>query len=52
MMHFPLDAAKAAQPFTKYPKLQAYLERLEAEPAYKKAVERGEGSNDFGVFLK
>lgn len=42
MMSFPLAAAKGRAGFKQeaHPKLWAYVERLEAQEAYKKAVER------------
>lgn len=51
LMSFPLGAARGRAGLTKeaYPKLWAYVERLEGREAYKKAVERVveiEGSYD------
>ena len=41
-MSFPIEAAAArVGAFTKYPKLQSFLDRIHARPAYKKALERG-----------
>lgn len=41
-MSFPLIAAKGRAGLTKekYPKLWAYVDKLEAEPGYKKAAEK------------
>jgi glutathione S-transferase len=42
MMSFPLEAAAArASALTGRPKLGAFLERLHARPAYRRALERG-----------
>ena len=41
-MSFPLDAASARAGLgTQYPKLQGFLDRIHARPAYKRAIERG-----------
>jgi len=42
MMSFPLEASKGRAGLTqeKYPKLWAYVERLEARDAYKRAVQK------------
>jgi glutathione S-transferase len=41
-MSFPLEAAAARAPIVKQlPKLSAFLQRIQARPAYKRALERG-----------
>ncbi len=41
-MSFPLEAAAArAGPASKTPKIEAFLERIHARPAYRRALERG-----------
>ena len=41
-MSFPLEAAAARSPlFKKLPKLSAFVERVQARPAYKRALEKG-----------
>lgn len=42
MLSFPLIAGQSRSGLTKeaYPKLHAYVSRLEAEPGYKKSVEK------------
>ena len=46
-MSFPLEAAAARGGLdAKYPKLSAFLERIHARPAYRRALERG-GKYDF-----
>ena len=47
MMSFPLEAAaQRAGLDARYPKLQAWLKRIHARPAYRRALERG-GPYDF-----
>jgi glutathione S-transferase len=46
-MTFVLEAAQAGGRLKDYPNLFAYLGRMQARPAYKKAVERG-GTYDIG----
>jgi glutathione S-transferase len=47
MMSFPLEAAaQRAGLDARYPKLQAWLQRIHARPAYRRALERG-GPYDF-----
>jgi glutathione S-transferase len=46
-MSFVLEAAQAGGRLKDYPNLFAYLERMQARPAYKKAIERG-GPYDIG----
>jgi glutathione S-transferase len=42
MMSFPIEAAAArADALASYPRLQAFLERIHARPAYRTALERG-----------
>lgn len=41
MMSFPVEAAAVRTLGDGYPKLHAFLERIHARPAYKKALERG-----------
>jgi glutathione S-transferase len=42
MMSFPVEAAAVRTDLkTEYPKLRAFLDRVHARPAYKKALERG-----------
>jgi glutathione S-transferase len=42
MMSFPIEAAAARTDLkSEYPKLRAFLDRIQARPAYKKALERG-----------
>ena len=42
MMSFPLEAAGArAQAFEGRPKMKAFVERIHARPAYRRALERG-----------
>jgi glutathione S-transferase len=40
-MSFPVEAAAARNGMGDYPKLQAFLDRIHARPAYKRALERG-----------
>ena len=41
-MSFPLEAAAARSPlFARLPKLKAFVDRIQARPAYKRAVEKG-----------
>ncbi len=41
-MSFPLEAAAARSPlFARLPKLKTYVDRIQARPAYKRAVEKG-----------
>jgi len=40
-MSFPVEAAAARGGMDGYPKLKAFLDRIHARPAYKKALERG-----------
>ena len=41
-MSFPLEAAAARSPvFARLPKLKAFVDRVQARPAYKRAVEKG-----------
>ena len=41
-MSFPLEAVAARSPlFARLPKLKAYVDRIQARPAYKRAVEKG-----------
>jgi glutathione S-transferase len=41
-MSFPLEAAAARAPIVKQlPKLAAFLDRIQARPAYKRALEKG-----------
>ena len=41
-MSFPLEAAAARSPlFAQLPKLKAFVDRIHARPAYKRAIERG-----------
>ena len=41
-MSFPLEAAAARSPiFAQLPKLKAFVDRVQARPAYKRAVEKG-----------
>jgi glutathione S-transferase len=40
-MSFPVEAAAARGGMGGYPKLQSFLDRIHARPAYKKALERG-----------
>jgi glutathione S-transferase len=41
-MSFPLEAAAARSPlFARLPKLEAFVDRVHARPAYKRAVEKG-----------
>jgi glutathione S-transferase len=42
MMSFPLEAAaQRAGLDARYPRLQAFLQRIHARPAYRRALERG-----------
>jgi len=42
LMSFPLEAAAARAPIVRQmPKLSAFLQRIQARPAYKRALERG-----------
>jgi len=53
MMSFPLDGARKQwleKDAAKYPRTLAYLDRIEAEPAMRRAVEKG-GRNNFSIFL-
>ena len=50
---FPLDGARKQwleKDAAKYPRTLAYLDRIEAEPAMRRAVEKG-GRNNFSIFL-
>ncbi|MFB9068643.1 glutathione S-transferase family protein [Pseudofulvimonas gallinarii] len=40
-MSFPVQAARARLGLERYPRLQAFLQRIEARPAYRRALERG-----------
>jgi glutathione S-transferase len=41
-MSFPLEAAAARAPiFKRLPRLSAFVERIQARPAYKRALEKG-----------
>lgn len=40
-MSFPIEAAAARAGFAKQPGLRAFLERIHARPAYRRALERG-----------
>ena len=40
-MSFPLEAAEARAGIEAYPKIQAFLARIRARPAYQRAIERG-----------
>lgn len=40
-MSFPLQAAQARHGFDQYPRLRAFVQRVEARPAYRRALERG-----------
>jgi len=41
-MSFPIEAAAARSPlFARLPRLKAFLDRIQARPAYKRAVEKG-----------
>ncbi|MFZ4604226.1 MAG: glutathione S-transferase, partial [Caulobacterales bacterium] len=40
-MTFVLEAAGATGRLGQYPRLSAYLARMQARPAYKRAIERG-----------
>lgn len=40
-MSFPVQAAKARLGLERYPRLQAFLQRIEARPAYQRALDRG-----------
>ena len=41
-MSFPIEAAAARSPlFARLPKLKAFVDRIQARPAYKRAVEKG-----------
>jgi glutathione S-transferase len=41
-MSFPLEAAAARSPiFARLPKLKAFVDRIQARPAYKRAIEKG-----------
>lgn len=40
-MSFPLEAAAARADLAAYPKIRAFLERIHARPAYRRALERG-----------
>ena len=40
-MSFPLDAAAVRTGLDRFPKLQGFLDRIHARPAYKRAMERG-----------
>ncbi|MBV9836316.1 MAG: glutathione S-transferase family protein, partial [Alphaproteobacteria bacterium] len=43
-MSFPLEASAARSPlFKQLPKLSAFVERIHARPAYKRALEKGGG---------
>jgi glutathione S-transferase len=46
MMSFPLEAAGARGALGERPKVKAFVERVHARPAYKKALERG-GTYDY-----
>lgn len=41
MLSFPIEAAKARVGLAPYPNLSAWLARVEARPAYRRAAERG-----------
>jgi len=41
MMSFPVEAAAVRTNLTEYPKLAAFLDRVHARPAYRRALERG-----------
>ena len=41
MMSFPLQAAAGAGGLADYPRLAAFVSRIEARPAYERALERG-----------
>ena len=50
---FPLDGARKQwleKDAAKYKRTLAYLDRIEAEPAMRRAVEKG-GRNNFSIFL-
>ncbi len=40
-MSFPLEAAQGTGLIANYPNLAAFLDRVQARPAYKKALEKG-----------
>jgi uncharacterized protein len=44
-MSFPLEAAASRVGLTSYPKIRAFVERIHARPAYRRALERG-GTRD------
>ncbi len=41
MMSYPLEAASARNGLSAYPGISSYLERIQARPAYARALERG-----------
>lgn len=46
-LSFPIQAARMLYGLEKFPKLAAFLERVQARPAYRRAIERG-GAYAFG----
>jgi len=46
-LSFPIQAARMLYGLEKFPKLAAFLERVQARPAYRRAIERG-GEYAFG----
>lgn len=40
-MIFPVEGAEASVGYDKYPKIKAWRDRVEARPAYKRALEKG-----------
>lgn len=50
LMSFPLEFLRSLAPNESYPAIDAYLARLHARPAYKKALETGEAPYDLSGY--
>lgn len=51
MMIFPVEGCEPALGYKDYPNMKAWRDRVEARPAYKKALERG-GPNRLAAFTE
>lgn len=50
LMSFPLEFLRSLAPNESYPAIDAYLAKLQARPAYKKALETGEAPYDLSGY--